>query len=233
VDGQEEQPAVDQGTDARDPESAAIAFLTGLLSSRIRARLLAFLVARAGEAFSLTELSRELGTPISSLQHECYKLERIGVIRGRREGASRRYRLVPGAWGEPVIHLVTAALGQPLALRERLGAALRGLSALAGALLVGDLAPTAAGSLQLILVGDVDLEYVQVAQERVAAVLTIPADRLDVAWFRAEEWQGYRATGHPRLDRLRDHPVLAILGTAGDLLPTEHVETRQPDTGAP
>ena len=33
--------------------------------------------------------SRRLGLPVSSLQHECYKLVRIGVLRDRRAGNTR------------------------------------------------------------------------------------------------------------------------------------------------
>lgn len=207
-----EGSAVDLGTGSKD---AAIAFLTALFSSRVRALLLTFLVSRHDQGFSLTELSRALDSPISSLQHECYKLERMGLLQGRREGASRRYRLVRGAQSEPVIDLVATTMGQPVRLRE----VLDDLSSLDGALLVGDLAASSPPPLQLILIGEIDLEGVQVAQERVAAVLAIPHDGLDVAFFRHEEWQEYRATGHPHVERLRDHPVLPIIGTADGLLP--------------
>lgn len=194
---------------------AAIAFLTELFSSRVRALLLAFLVSRSDQGFSLTELSRALDSPISSLQHECYKLERMGILRGRREGASRRYRLVRDARSEPVIHLVEVTLGQPARLRD----ALADLAALDGALLVGDLTAPGETPLQLILIGEIQLEHVQTAQERVASVLSIPRDSLDVAFFRHEEWEGYRAAGHPHVERLRDRPVLSILGATADLLP--------------
>lgn len=193
-------------------------FLTELFSSRVRALLLAFLVPRRDQGFSLTELSRALESPISSLQHECYKLERLELLQGRREGASRRYRLVRNARSEPVIHLVETILGHPAGLALRLREALGDLPSLDGALLVGDPAAQPPAPLQLILIGELGLEHVEAAQERAAAMLAIPPDRLDVAFFRHQEWQGYRATGHPRVERLRDHPVLLILGTADALL---------------
>lgn len=195
-------------------KEAATAFLTELFSSRVRALLLVFLVSRHNRGFSLTELSRALDVPISSLQHECYKLERMGLLQGRRESASRRYRLVRDARSEPIIHLVESTLGLPVRLRD----ALDDLASLDGALLVGDLASSSA-SPRLILIGELDLEHVPLTQDRVAAVLAIPRDRLDIAFFRYEEWRGYRATGHPHVERLRDQPVLPILGAADGLLP--------------
>ncbi|HWV24063.1 MAG TPA: winged helix-turn-helix domain-containing protein, partial [Thermomicrobiales bacterium] len=87
--------------------------LAELLSSRVRAAVLGFLVARGDERFSLTELARALDLSISSVQHECYKLERLRVLKGRREGASRRYRL---DWETPIVEpltdLVVAVLGR-------------------------------------------------------------------------------------------------------------------------
>ena len=62
----------------------ALSLLGEVFSSKVRASLLAWIVPRLDTRFSLTELSRELGMPISSLQHECYKLERLGVLKGRR-----------------------------------------------------------------------------------------------------------------------------------------------------
>ncbi|CAA9582929.1 MAG: hypothetical protein AVDCRST_MAG87-3590, partial [uncultured Thermomicrobiales bacterium] len=102
---------------------AAVDLLAELFSSRIRAALLAFLVPRLDRRFSLTELSRELGAPISSLQHECYKLERLGVLIGRREGGSRRYRIAierPAA--DALVHLVVTTIGIDHALREAFAA---------------------------------------------------------------------------------------------------------------
>ena len=70
-------------------------FLSELFASRVRAAVLGHVVPRPQRGFSLTELSRLLGLPISSLQHECYKLERIGILISHRAGASRRYSINP------------------------------------------------------------------------------------------------------------------------------------------
>jgi len=54
--------------------------LSELFSSKVRAAVLGHVLPRPQVALSLTEFSRLLDLPISSLQHECYKLERIGII---------------------------------------------------------------------------------------------------------------------------------------------------------
>ena len=106
-----------------------------LFSSRIRASVLAYLVAREEARFSLTELSRALGLSVSSIQHECYKLERLGVLKGRREGASRRYWLDREVDFVPVLMwLVITVIGQT----QVLSLALHGIEGLEGAVLTRD-----------------------------------------------------------------------------------------------
>jgi DNA-binding transcriptional ArsR family regulator len=95
--------------------------LSELFSSKVRAAVLCHMLPRPQAAFSLTEFSRILDLPISSLQHECYKLERIGVIRGRREGNSRRYRVDATCPVLPELTaLIVAAMGQEAAIRAAL-----------------------------------------------------------------------------------------------------------------
>ena len=55
--------------------------LAELFSSKVRAAALGVFLPRPHCWFSLTELSRLLGLPVSSLQHECYKLARLGLLR--------------------------------------------------------------------------------------------------------------------------------------------------------
>ena len=88
--------------------------LAGVLSSKVRAAVLTWLVARQDAAWSLTEIARGVGMAISSVQHECYKLEGLGILAGTPVQGSRRYALdrdFPPT--EPLIHLVYAAWGFP------------------------------------------------------------------------------------------------------------------------
>ena len=86
--------------------------LAELFSSRVRAVVLALLLSRPHLRFSLTDLSRRSGMPVSSLQHECYKLTRMGVLRDERVGNTRQYRPNP-AW--PLLQPLTAPDGAGIA----------------------------------------------------------------------------------------------------------------------
>lgn len=176
-----------------------------LFSSRIRASVLAYLVAREEARFSLTELSRALGLSVSSIQHECYKLERLGVLKGRREGASRRYWLDREQPYVPVLMwLVISVVGQPTILSH----ALQGIDGVEGAILTSE-----NEEVTLTLIGDLGLDELAVAQERAAKILDVPESALNVAFYEPATWSTYVAEKHPTVEALRSAQPNLIIGT--------------------
>lgn len=189
-------------------QSDGTAALAALLSSQVRARVLLHAITHPDTRFSLTELGRVLGLAVSSVQHECYKLHELGLYRVRRDGASRRYALQVD---DPVVRalrdLVVATVGVPDAI-ERALADLPGLSA---ATLLGAV-PAQAGATALVLIGELSLETVELAQHRVAWLLDADDDAIEIAFFRPEEWLARRDAGHPLVRRLLDLPVRIAFG---------------------
>jgi DNA-binding transcriptional ArsR family regulator len=182
--------------------------LAEILSSRVRAAVLTFFVARSDDAFSLTELARALSLPVSSLQHECYKLERLGVLRGRREGGSRRYRLQREApLTEPLARLVIAARGTA----GLLAAALVDVPGLERAFLVQREGTGAA----LVGIGDVPLDQLDAAQTRVAALLGRPPDEIGLAFYQPDDWRRRQAEGNPQVRRLLAAPRQDVIDRSG------------------
>lgn len=180
-----------------------------LFSSRIRASVLAYLVAREEARFSLTELSRALDLSVSSIQHECYKLERLGVLKGRREGASRRYWLDRDQPFVPVLMwLVITVIGQP----QVLGYALHGIDGLEGALLTSD-----GDSPTLTLIGDLGLDELATVQDRVSKILDVPVSALNVAFYDPATWHSYVVQEHPTVIELRSAQPEILVG-ADDIL---------------
>ena len=167
--------------------------LAQLFSSRVRAAVLGHMLTRPHMRFSLTELSRALDLPVSSLQHECYKLERIGILMGRREGNSRRYRLDSACAVLPQLSsLVVAALGQEASLR----ATLQDVAGLEAAFLAktlpyyegGEGTTASSGPIPLVLIGEVGLEEIESAQERVASLLGLAPNRVEAVFYSPTDW---------------------------------------------
>ena len=182
----------------------ALELLGEVFSSKVRATVLAWAVPRLETPFSLTELSREVQAPISSLQHECYKLERLGVLQGRREGASRRYRVqVEHRLTRPLIGLVIATLGLEFVLSD----AVREAGSIDHAVLAGE-GPGGDGRFLLGLVGEAGLEGLDRAQQRVALVLGIDPEQIELAYFRDVDLD---SADHPLTHRLAGRPIQPII----------------------
>ncbi|MBA2277334.1 MAG: winged helix-turn-helix transcriptional regulator [Chloroflexia bacterium] len=179
--------------------------LAELLSSRVRAAVLTRFVADPAAA-SLTELARALDLSISSVQHECYKLERLGVLTGRREGGSRRYYL---SRDSPLVEPLTALVRASRDSTVLLGEALRTVAGIERALLVP---PAAEGVTYLVLIGEVALDELDGVAERTAALLTLPLDRLALAFYRPDDWRARIAEGHPLVQRLLAAPHVVLVG---------------------
>src|SRR3954467_9268740 len=123
--------------------------LAELFSSRVRAVVLALLLARPHLRFSLTDLSRRLGLPVSSLQHECYKLTRLGLLRDERVGNARLYGPDP-TW--PLLEPLTALTVRAMPLEEALRGAAERVPGIDGAWISGDI-PSPRNAVSVVVVG--------------------------------------------------------------------------------
>jgi DNA-binding transcriptional ArsR family regulator len=188
--------------------SGQIDVLGGIFSSQVRADVLSWMFSRRDVAASLTELSRALGLAVSSVQHEVYKLERLGILRGRREGSSRRYRLtLEFPLTRALEHLVITAIG----LNAAVSSALRDTNGLDWAILAATSADGRDGA-TLVLVGDLDLSDLADLQERIAGILAIPPEQLSMSFFSGELWRQHRIDGHPLVERLKHLTPIASYG---------------------
>jgi DNA-binding transcriptional ArsR family regulator len=168
--------------------------LAELFSSKVRAAVLALLLPRPHIGFSLTELSRRLGLPLSSLQHECYKLTRLGLLRDERIGNARRYRPDPTfPLLDPMTTLTLCALPLPIALQ---GAAEQ-VPGLEDAWVAGDL--DTADPIYLVVLGDLELEAIDGVFERARKALmpTVGPNRIELAYYRTGDWRERRNAGDP------------------------------------
>ncbi|CAN5640709.1 hypothetical protein BH23CHL5_BH23CHL5_10800 [soil metagenome] len=190
-------------------------FLAELFASKLRAAVLGHVIPRPHRGYSLTELSRALGMPISSLQHECYKLERIGILRSTREGASRRYAVDSEfPVRRELTALVVRAIGQKRALRETM----EGIEGLDSAFIAAEL-PLGAQlgdepltAVPLVLIGDVELEEIDALQQRAATMLGLPPGRIEAVYYLTEDWRSRVAQRAPYAVWLLEGPRTHLSG---------------------
>lgn len=189
--------------------------LAELFSSKVRASVLGHVLARPRQAFGLTDLSRALGLPVSSLQHECYKLERIGVLAAARAGAVRRYHPDPVfPLLAPLTALVLRDLGPAVALPaafEDIDAA--GITALflAGDPLVADSTTT------LVVVGELALERLEDLEDRARdAICALGGQDPELGYFRRQDWAARVAAGNPLAGELLTAARIDLLPDLGN-----------------
>jgi hypothetical protein len=169
--------------------------LAELFSSRVRAAVLTLVLPRPHLAFSLTDLSRRLGLPVSSLQHECYKLTRLGLLRDARIGNARLYRPDP-TW--PLLEPLTALTVRAVPLEEALRGAVEGVPGIDGAWVSGDLT-SQLDPVYVVVLGDLGVEELDGIFDRcrVALVPIVGAGRIELAYLRRADWMGRMARSDP------------------------------------
>lgn len=172
-------------------------FLGELFASKVRAAVLEQILVRPHLGFSLTDLSRLLALPISSLQHECYKLERIGLFVSSRAGNARLYRVNRECpFVSSLTTLVVTAIGQDAALR----AVLEGVEGIEVAVLAADLPLTEIDrepgeTIPLVLIGTIDLDALTGIQERAETVLGLPPGKIETVYYLPSDWEERLAQG--------------------------------------
>ncbi len=187
--------------------------LTELFSSRVRAAVLAHALPRPHLGFSLTDFSRILGLPISSLQHECYKLERIGLLHARRAGNARLYRVNPRCPVlVPLTDLVRGCIGTEAALRG----AVDGVAGLELAFLIDRVPSDDQPTSHLVLIGEMPLEALDSVVARAETALDLPSGGLEVAFFRPDDWRARVAAGNPFVTSLLAGQRLDLAGSSAD-----------------
>jgi hypothetical protein len=168
--------------------------LAELFSSKVRAAVLGMLLPRPHCWFSLTELSRSLGLPVSSLQHECYKLARVGLLRDQRSGNVRRYAPDPAF---PLLAPLTALVLASMPLSESLPAAAEGMPSVERGWLTGE--PRTRGARPfLVVVGNLGIEELDGLFERArAAASAAGTGDIELAYYPTTEWARRVASHDP------------------------------------
>jgi hypothetical protein len=180
--------------------------LAELFSSRVRAAVLTLVLPRPHLRFSLTDLSRRLGLPVSSLQHECYKLTRLGLLRDERVGNARLYGPDP-AWS--LLEPLTALTVRAMPLEEALRGAVEGVPAIDGAWVSGDLS-SPSDPVYVVVLGNVGIEGLDGIFDRslVALIPIVGARRVELAYFRPADWVERMTRGDPFATSLcHDHRI--------------------------
>jgi hypothetical protein len=174
--------------------------LAELFSSKVRAAVLGMVLPRPHRWFSLTELSRSLGLPVSSLQHECYKLARVGLLHDQRTGNVRRYAPDPAF---PLLKPLTALVLSAVPLAESLSAAAEGMPEIEQGWLTSEPSTRHARPF-LVVIGNLGIEDLDALFERArAATAAVGTGDIELAYYPSTEWARRLASHDPFVTSLQ------------------------------
>ena len=188
--------------------------LAELFSSRVRAAVLMLVLPRPHLRFSLTDLSRRLGLPVSSLQHECYKLARLGLLHDERVGNARLYRPDPG-WR--LLEPLTALTLRAIPLEDALRGAVEGVPGIEGAWVAGN-PESSSTPVYVVIVGSLEIEAIDGVFDRCRVALAPVAtmSRIELACFQPSEWVARMNNGDLFAASLLTAPRIELKPLPGD-----------------
>lgn len=181
--------------------------LAEIFSSKVRAAVLSYMLPRPHLGFSLTDLSRRLNLPISSLQHECYKLEKNQILIARRSGNARLYRVDSR---NPLIDPLTALIVKAIGADASLRGAIDGVDGLELVFITGD---DVNPETKLVVVGDLELEALDALTARAEKALGSAPNTVEIAFFQPDDWRTRIAQHNPYVWELLTGPRQILLDT--------------------
>ena len=93
--------------------------LMPILRSQQQAELLTLLLLHPGTEYSITELSRKLSVPLTTVQREINRFSEAGLIAERRAGRTREVSANPKSrYTRPLTELLTMAFGPHVVIGE-------------------------------------------------------------------------------------------------------------------
>ncbi|MBK5228730.1 MAG: MarR family transcriptional regulator [Actinobacteria bacterium] len=186
--------------------------LLPIFRSQLQADVLAVLLSPDAEPVSIAELARMLRAPHATVHREIERLEAAELVTTRKLG---NLRLVEADKGSPYIDiaelsaLVTRAFGVPAILRRELDS-VEGIEAAA---VFGSWADRATGGsgpvprdIDLLIIGEADLDEVYAAVTRAEQALRLP---VDVVKMRRSEWKKQR---QGFLESVQSRPMVILWG---------------------
>jgi predicted nucleotidyltransferase len=154
--------------------------LLPIFRSRHQAELLTLVLLHPDREYTLTDLSRRLSMPLSTLQRETNRMVEAGLLRERRVGKARLLGANPASrYARPLTQLMTQAFGPHLVVQEEF----ESLSNLDAVVIYGSWAARYLGEwgpppndIDVLVIGHPDRTDVYEAADRVERRLDLPVN---------------------------------------------------------
>jgi predicted nucleotidyltransferase len=189
--------------------------LERLLGSRLRAKLLGWLLSHPTERYFVRQLAGLLGEDSTNLSRELARLETLGVVTGAREGQQKYFQANQSSPIYPELRgLVLKTAGASEVLRGALQSLAHRISV---AFLFGSVAQgreTAASDVDLFIVGDLGLREIV---EAVSPVQNQLGREVNPTVYPPAEFRDKVTRGHHFLKAVLQGPKIFLIGDPSEL----------------
>jgi DNA-binding transcriptional ArsR family regulator len=184
-----------------------------ILRSQHQAELLTALLLHPGIEYSITDLSRQLGIPLTTAQREVNRLSEAGLITERRVGRTRVVSANPASrYTRPLTDLLTLAFGPHVVIKEEFA----GIPAV-GVAIYGSWAARYHGiagpppaDVDVLVVGEPSRAVVYDAAEQAEQRVGFP---VNVTLCSPARWA---AASDALIQQIRSAPLVWVLGSLAD-----------------
>ncbi|WP_163541291.1 ArsR family transcriptional regulator [Occultella kanbiaonis] len=181
--------------------------LAPFLRSDTQGQILALLLGDPDAELTMSELSRAVGRPLTSVHQEVVRLVDAGILSSRKVGPARLLRANEDyPLLRPLEEIVTALYGPLTHVRHAFGS----LPGIQGIVLFGSWAARLAGQqgatpkdLDILVVGEPSRRQVYAAADEVQARMKVPVNPTIIS---AAEW----SEGSPFVETVRSRPYLEV-----------------------
>lgn len=184
-----------------------------ILRSQPQAELLTALLLHPDNEYTITELSRTLGVPLTTAQREVNRLSEAGLITERRVGRTRVVRANQASrYHRPLTELLTLAFGPHVVIMEEftevpaLGVAIYG----SWAARYNGIAGPPPADVDVLVVGEPPRAEVYDAAEQAEQRVGFP---VNVTLCSPERWT---AASDALIQQIRSAPLVWVLGSLTD-----------------
>lgn len=195
--------------------TAASSPLEQLLGSRLRAKLLGWLLSHPGERYFVRQLAGLLGEDSTNLSRELSRLENLGIVSGTREGQQKYFQADQSSPIYPELRgLVLKTAGASEVLRGALQPLARRISV---AFLFGSVAQgseTAASDVDLFVIGDLGLRELV---EAVSPLQNQLGREVNPTVYSPAEFRDKVTRGHHFLKAVLQRPKIFLIGDPREL----------------
>jgi uncharacterized protein len=185
------------------------------LGSRLRARVLGWLLSHPGERFFVRQLAVALGEDSTNLSRELARLEALGIAASVREGRQKYFQADPDC---PIYTELRGLVAKTSGVSDLLREALLPLSSrIQVAFVFGSVAAgkeTAASDVDVLVVGSVHLKDLV---EAFAAVQDRLGREVNPTIYPALEFREKINQGHHFLTRVLQGPKIFLIGSSREL----------------